>query len=91
MLAISIALIRRPSVLLLDEASTGLAPTVVHRIFDLVATLAPQMGTAVLVVEQDVAAALRISSRVAILQAGTVVARFSRDDCPPATELWRHF
>jgi branched-chain amino acid transport system ATP-binding protein len=91
MLAISIALSRRPAVLLLDEPSTGLAPVIVERIFATVAELAPRLGTAVLIVEQDVASALAVSDRIAVLQSGTVVAEFSRAECPPPTELWRFF
>jgi branched-chain amino acid transport system ATP-binding protein len=91
MLAISLALIRRPSVLLLDEPSTGLAPAVVQRIFSVVADLSDQTGTAVVIVEQDVAAALKIATRIVILQSGKLVVEYSRETCPPATELWRYF
>jgi branched-chain amino acid transport system ATP-binding protein len=91
MLAISVALIRRPKVLLLDEPSTGLAPAVVKRIFDVIAGLSRRLGMGILVVEQDVAAALQIAARVVILQSGAVVAKFTREACPPATELWRYF
>jgi ABC-type branched-subunit amino acid transport system ATPase component len=91
MLAISLALIRRPSVLLLDEPSTGLAPSVVQRIFSAVADLTRQTGAAVVIVEQDVAAALKIATRILIMQSGNVVAEYSRETCPPATELWRFF
>jgi ABC-type branched-subunit amino acid transport system ATPase component len=91
MLAISVALIRRPKVLLLDEPSTGLAPAAVKRIFDVIAGLSRRLGMGILVVEQDVAAALQIAARVVILQSGAVVAKFTREACPPATELWRYF
>ena len=33
----------------------------------------------------------RSLARVAVLQSGAVVARFTREACPPATELWRYF
>lgn len=91
MLAISLALIRRPSVLLLDEPSTGLAPSVVQRIFSVVAEISKATGMGVLIVEQDVAAALKIATRIAIFQSGAVVAEYSRQECPPPTELWRYF
>jgi branched-chain amino acid transport system ATP-binding protein len=91
MLAISLALIRRPAVLLLDEPSTGLAPAVVKRIFDVIAGLSRRIGMGILVVEQDVAAALQIAARIVILQSGAVVAKFTRETCPPPTELWRYF
>lgn len=91
MLAISLALLRRPSVLLLDEPSTGLAPIVVDAIFDVVSEVGRRTGTAVLLVEQDVAHALKIATRVVIVQSGEVVAAFPREQCPPPTELWRYF
>jgi branched-chain amino acid transport system ATP-binding protein len=91
MLAISIALRRHPSVLLLDEPSTGLAPVIVDRIFGVVGELPARTGTSVLVVEQDVSAALRIATRVQVIQTGRLVAEFSREECPPPTELWRYF
>ena len=91
MLAISLALLRRPSVLLLDEPSTGLAPIIVDSIFDVVRDVGSRTGTAVLLVEQDVTHALKIATRVVIVQSGEVVVMFPRAECPPATELWRHF
>jgi branched-chain amino acid transport system ATP-binding protein len=90
-LAISLALLRSPSVLLLDELSTGLAPSVVRRILTLISELAQSSGTTVVAAEQDIAAALTVATRVCILQSGELVADFGRDACPPPTELWRYF
>ena len=91
MLAISLALLRRPSVLLLDEPSTGLAPILVDAIFDVVGEVAGRTGTGILLVEQDVAHALKIATRIVVVQSGEVVAEFARENCPPPTELWRYF
>jgi len=90
-LAISLALLRSPSVLLLDEPSTGLAPTVVKRILKMVSDLAQAEGTTVIIAEQDIASALTVATRVCILQSGELVADFARAECPPPTELWRYF
>jgi branched-chain amino acid transport system ATP-binding protein len=90
-LAISLALMRSPSVLLLDEPSTGLAPSVVKRILTIVAELAKSEGTTIMISEQDVAAALSVATRVCILQSGELIADFARDECPPPTELWHYF
>jgi branched-chain amino acid transport system ATP-binding protein len=90
-LAISLALLRSPSVLLLDEPSTGLAPSVVKRILRIVSELALQEDTTIVIAEQDIAAALSVASRVCILQSGQLVADFAREECPPPTELWHYF
>jgi branched-chain amino acid transport system ATP-binding protein len=76
---------------LLDEPSTGLAPVIVENIFSVVAGLIPATGAAVLLVEQDVAHALKIATRIVIVRAGRVVAEFPREDCPSPTELWHFF
>src|SRR6266568_1849328 len=67
--AIGRALVANPRVLLLDELSLGLAPVVVHRIYDLLPQLL-ETGVTVLVVEQDVSQALRVASRIHCLLEG---------------------
>lgn len=72
MLAISRALVRRPKVLLLDEPSLGLAPLLVQQILGTVKTLASG-DAAVILAEQNAAAALRVADRGVILDSGRVV------------------
>lgn len=72
MLAIGRALMGRPSLLLLDEPSMGLAPKAVERIFDALARLNAD-GLTMLMVEQNAQMALSLASRVAVLQTGSVV------------------
>ncbi|HEX4018244.1 MAG TPA: ABC transporter ATP-binding protein [Frankiaceae bacterium] len=72
MLAIAMALMARPQVLLLDEPSLGLAPRVVSEVMELAAGLAEQ-GSAVLLVEQMVSKALAVADWVAVLGRGAVV------------------
>jgi branched-chain amino acid transport system ATP-binding protein len=73
MLAIGRALMTAPRLLLLDEPSLGLAPVLVELLFARIAALALE-GTAVLVAEQNAAAALTVAGRAIVLRGGHVVA-----------------
>ena len=72
MLAMGRALMSRPSLLLMDEPSMGLAPLLVERIFELVQQINRQ-GTAVFMVEQNANMALSIANRGYVLQTGRLV------------------
>jgi branched-chain amino acid transport system ATP-binding protein len=71
MLAIARALMSRPKLLLLDEPSLGLAPTIVREIFTIIETL-HQTGVTILLVEQNANLALQYSDRAYVLDAGTI-------------------
>jgi branched-chain amino acid transport system ATP-binding protein len=72
MLAIGRALMARPRLLLLDEPSLGLAPVIIAGIFEIIASLARD-GVTVLLVEQNAAEALRLAHRAYVLETGRVV------------------
>jgi branched-chain amino acid transport system ATP-binding protein len=72
MLAIARALVLNPRLLLLDEPSQGLAPRVVADVFRVVASMREE-GISVLLVEQNVRAAVAIADRVYVLDDGRVV------------------
>ena len=74
MCAIARGLMSSPDLLMVDELSLGLAPILVEQILDRLGTIAAD-GTAVLLVEQDVDAALRLASRGYVLETGTIVAQ----------------
>src|SRR5438309_2719900 len=72
MLAIGRALMRNPSVLLLDEPSEGLAPKLVADVGDALRSLRGT-GLAILLVEQNLALATRVGQRVYVMNKGTIV------------------
>jgi branched-chain amino acid transport system ATP-binding protein len=73
MLALGRALARRPSLLLLDEMSLGLAPVIVERLMPVVSTYARESGCAVLLVEQHIHIALTVADRGYVLSHGELV------------------
>jgi branched-chain amino acid transport system ATP-binding protein len=72
MLALARALVGRPRLLMLDEPSLGLAPTVVQEIFRIVKELNEDDGLTVLVVEQNANVALEAANRAYVLEVGQV-------------------
>ena len=73
MVAIGRALMARPRLLLLDEPSLGLAPAIVIALFDAIREI-NAAGTAVLLVEQNVAMALEVATHAWLLEEGRIVA-----------------
>jgi branched-chain amino acid transport system ATP-binding protein len=73
MLSIARALMSRPRFLMLDEPSLGIAPRIVDSILDVLQTLHQREGLTVLLVEQNVPAALAAAERAYVLQSGRIV------------------
>jgi branched-chain amino acid transport system ATP-binding protein len=71
MLAIGRALMAKPTLLLLDEPSMGIAPILVERIYETIAEINRQ-GTTILLVEQNANYALSVSQRAYVLETGVV-------------------
>ena len=72
MLAIARAMLRKPKLLMLDEPSLGLAPLVARNVFQALAKIS-QLGTTILLVEQNAKLALKIAHYGYILEAGRIV------------------
>lgn len=72
MLAIGRAMMSRPSLLLLDEPSLGLAPLVVRQIFDVIGELNREYGMTVFLVEQNAFHALKLAHRGYVMVTGSI-------------------
>jgi branched-chain amino acid transport system ATP-binding protein len=84
MLSIARALLLNPKLLMLDEPSQGLAPLIVKQVFEVVARMRSE-GMSILLVEQNVRAAVEIADRAYVLDDGKVVyegpaAEFAKDE-----------
>lgn len=72
MLAIGRGLMAKPKVLMLDEPSLGLAPLIVKDIMNILRKLCDEMGTTIILVEQNVKAALKVADRGCVLAHGKI-------------------
>jgi branched-chain amino acid transport system ATP-binding protein len=91
MLAIGRALMTNPVLLVLDEATEGLAPLIREEIWDRLARLKAD-GEAILVIDKNLAALSRLADRYIVLEKGEVVSRLEagRDAADPVAQLERH-
>ena len=90
MLAIARALMARPSLIMLDEPSMGLAPLIVKDIFAIVRKLRDD-GNTVLLVEQNARSALRISDRGYVLETGRIILEGAAEDLLANREVQRAY
>jgi len=79
MVAIGRALMARPRLLLIDEPSLGLAPSVVQQVFEVIRAVHAE-GVSMLLIEQNVALALEVADRGYVLEGGSIVAAASATD-----------
>jgi branched-chain amino acid transport system ATP-binding protein len=91
MVAIAMALLRRPHFLMLDEPSVGLAPVLVEQVMEAIRSINHELGVGVLVVEQNVRAALKESDRIAVLKNGRIEHEFHPSEIQDIHQLWQYF
>ena len=90
MVAIGRARRARPRLLLLDEPSLGLSPLIVTELFGAIQRVHRE-GTAVLLVEQNVATALRVADRAFVLEEGRLAAEGTPDELMQRDEIRRAY
>jgi branched-chain amino acid transport system ATP-binding protein len=90
MLALSLAILGTPRCLMLDEPSIGLAPNLVERMFQQVREVCKTHAMTAVLVEQNVAAAMKIADRVIIMNNGRIVFD-GRPEEARASNFWHYF
>ena len=80
MLAIGRALMCRPRLLLLDEPSLGLSPIMCEQVAKTIAAIRKDLGTSILLVEQNAGLALELASRVYVMEAGRIALSAASED-----------
>lgn len=91
MLAIAMSLFREPRFLLLDEPSVGLAPRLVTDAMNALRKIVDTFGIGVLLVEQNVQAALRVADRIVVLKNGEIIRAFVPAEIENVHQLWELF
>lgn len=80
MLAIGRGLMSNPKIILLDEPSMGLAPKIVNEILDTLVIIKEDLGTMIILVEQNVKAALKVSDKAYVLDQGKIILNGTREE-----------
>lgn len=91
MLALGMALMTRPRLLLLDEPTTGLAPIIVQDVLRSIRDINQKEGTTVLIVEQNVQATLKQVDRAIVLKSGRIIFDGASKQLLEEKSLWHLF
>jgi branched-chain amino acid transport system ATP-binding protein len=91
MVSLGIALMSNPKLLILDEPSLGLAPSVVEQIFGVVRDLVASEGLSVILLEQNVGQALKIADRGYVMRSGRIVIEETIEQMKARDSFWDFF
>ena len=91
MLGIGMGLLRRPNLLMLDEPSSGLSPVAFQNVAKIIQEINRSLGTAVILVEQNVKVAFKLSQRVYVMKAGHVILEETGAKLLERNEWWDLF
>ena len=91
MLGIGMGLLRKPKLLLLDEPSSGLSPVAFQNVAKIIQEINSSLQTAVLLVEQNVKAAFKLSNRVYVMKAGRIILEETGAELLKRNEWWDLF
>ena len=91
MLGIGMGLLRQPNLLMLDEPSSGLSPVLFQKVAGIIQDINREMGTAVLLVEQNVKVAFKLSKRVFVMKAGRIILEESGEKLLQRGQWWELF
>lgn len=91
MVALGMALMTRPKMLLLDEPTTGLSPALANTALETINRISRALGLAILVIEQNVPRTLKIVERAIIMKGGRVLSDGSAEALLGKQDLWNWF
>lgn len=91
MLSVAMALAKSPSLLLLDEPSIGLAPSLLRIIMETIRASADEQGHSVLLVDQNVKSCVSVSDRVYVLRSGQIILEESGEEARKRSNWWTLF
>jgi len=88
MVAVGMALMTRPRLMMMDEPSIGLAPVLVQRVLEAARQINQRFGTAIILVEQNIKTALGVADRAYVMKSGRVVLEKPAAELLAAQESW---
>jgi branched-chain amino acid transport system ATP-binding protein len=91
MLGIGMSLLRDLKLLLVDEPSSGLSPVMFQNAIQVIQAINKDHGAAVLLVEQNVKVAFKVSQRVYVMKAGSIILEDTGKNLLKRTEWWDLF